>query len=241
MSKILYFLLLIPTLVFSHPTVLVYDVTNSHVIAGELEHNPASIASLTKLMTVYTVLKFEQNLDEKLKVVNKRTTNTKLKPNILVTRRELIYLSLVSSDNLAAYTLASNFPGGMTHFVRTMNYNAMDLEMFNTRFHEPTGLSPMNYSNLNDLLILTKEVNKFQIFNDAAKTNKTHTTEITTVKNKKSKQETIKSNTTIKYFGRDDILIVKTGFTNAAGFCVTILVEANKKLYNIIEIGRAHV
>jgi D-alanyl-D-alanine carboxypeptidase len=30
---------------------------------------------------------------------------------------------------------------------------------------------------------------------------------------------------------------IKTGFTNAAGFCITMLVNANDQLYNITVLG----
>lgn len=237
MSKIIWFLLFLPSLVFSAPSVLVYDVTNKHVVAGGFENHTVSIASLTKLMTVYTVLKQGQDLDEKLQVVNKKTSNTKLRPNKLVTRRELINLSLISSDNLAALTLAHNFPGGISYFVHQMNQHAFDLEMYNSRFVEPTGLNPMNYSNIQDVLTLTTEVNNYKIFNEAASTQKEQKASIDTVVKNKTKTEVIKYYPTIKYFGRENFLIIKTGFTKAAGFCVTILVETNKRMYNIIVLG----
>ena len=36
-----------------------------------------------------------------------------------------------------------------------------------------------------------------------------------------------------KLSGGDGIITIKTGFTRAAGFCITMLVEANNKIYNI--------
>ena len=60
------------------------------------------IASISKLMTVYTVLKAEQDMDEKLTVRNKKTPTTKLVKGMRLTRKDLIELALVSSDNVAS-------------------------------------------------------------------------------------------------------------------------------------------
>jgi D-alanyl-D-alanine carboxypeptidase len=51
------------------------------------------------------------------------------------------------------------------------------------------------------------------------------------------KSSKVKGNPTIKYFGGDGVITIKTGFTRAAGFCVTMLVMANNKLYNITVLG----
>jgi D-alanyl-D-alanine endopeptidase (penicillin-binding protein 7) len=186
-------------------------------------------------------LKAEQNLDEQLTVVSSRLPNTKLNKGMRVTRRELIDLALISSDNIAAMTLAENFPRGRAGFVDQMNYNALELHMTNTGFVEPTGLSPMNYSTMTDLLNLTKIVSDYEIIKNAARTQKEIKVPVEiTVKQKKKKVEKTKSITsrpTSKYFGREGIIIIKTGYTRAAGYCITMIVEHENKLYNITVLG----
>ena len=172
MSKILLTLLLLPVLAFANPKTVIYNVTNDTVIQGSLESPEVSIASISKLMTVYTVLKADQDLDEKLTVRSAKTPNTKLQKGMRLTRRELIELSLISSDNIASITLGENYPGGMPYFVYQMNKHADELGMFHTGFVEPTGLSPMNYSTITDIISLTRAVSEYQIVQDAAKTQK---------------------------------------------------------------------
>ena len=232
MRKILSILLLVPILSFASTNVVTYDVTNQRVLDGSLDSSMVSIASLSKLMTVYTVLRENQDLNEKLGVESKQTPNTKIHKGMVLTRYDLINLALVSSDNLAAITLAENFPGGYTRFVHKMNIHAEQLGMHNTRFIEPTGLSPMNYSTMTDIIILTKEVSNYDIVKFAAKSS---TIVAENIKGKKPTK--INSNSTIKYFGRDDVVAIKTGFTSAAGFCITMLVKVNERLYNITVLG----
>jgi D-alanyl-D-alanine endopeptidase (penicillin-binding protein 7) len=222
-------------------------VTNDTVITGSLESNELSIASISKLMTVYTVLRAEQDLDEKLSVRSQRTPNTKLQKGMKLSRRELINLALISSDNIAAITLAENFPGGTTYFIYQMNKHSDELKMTHSGFVEPTGLSPMNYANIKDVITLTKAVSEFKIVQEAAKTQKevkANAEGVKTVKkvNHKNKvvregNRTIIARPTSSFFGREGIVTIKTGFTRAAGFCITMLVVSNDKLYNITVLG----
>jgi D-alanyl-D-alanine carboxypeptidase len=48
-------------------------------------------------------------------------------------------------------------------------------------------------------------------------------------------------NTNPSIFIFDNILISKTGFTNAAGRCVIMLVEKNKSLHGIVILGQKNV
>jgi len=247
MTKFLIILLFLPLAVFAKANAVVYNITNNQVISGSLDKSEVSIASISKLMTVYTVLKAEQDMNEKLTVQNRKTTNTKLAKGMRLTRRDLVELALVSSDNIAAITLAENFPGGMNYFVYNMNEHSKHLGMHNTGFVEPTGLSPMNYSSIHDIVILSQAVSEFKQVQSAASTKKEireNVEGVKTVKKVKNKHKvthegsrTIVAHPTIKYFGHDGVITVKTGFTRAAGFCVTMLVKVNDKLYNITVLG----
>lgn len=232
MRKIIILLTLLPVLCFASTNTVVYNVTNKQIIQGELSSKEVSIASLSKLMTVYTVLAHGQDLDEKLSVKSKKLTNSKVSKGMVVTRRDLLDLALITSDNTAAVTLAENFPGGQNYFVYMMNKHADDLHMNHTGFVEPTGLSPMNYSSIKDIIKLTQAVSQFDIVTNAAQSNGT-----TASFSKGKKSSKVKGNATIKYFGRDGIITIKTGFTRAAGFCVTMLVKSNDQLYNITVLG----
>lgn len=236
------FLLCLPTIVLAQTQTLVYNLTENKVIDGWENNIEVSIASISKLMTVYTVLKHGQDMNELLTVTGSPTPNTFIQKGMMLTRKELIQLSLISSDNLAAQTLAQNFPGGMSYFVYNMNENANHLGMKHTGFVEPTGLSPMNFSSIRDIVTLTKAVSEFDIFKLAAQAQRVIANPIIESKKKKKpikepKQRSIIHGPTSSYFGREGITVIKTGFTRAAGFCITMLVEVNNKLYNITVLG----
>lgn len=232
MRKILLSLFLTPLLALANPTTVVYDMTNQKVVTGSLDRSEVSIASISKLMTVYTVLKENQDMSERLTVQSKQTPNTKIAKGMILTRYDLVNLALICSDNLAAITLAENFPGGYSRFVHRMNIHAEELGMHHTRFIEPTGLSPMNYSSIEDIVTLTSEVSKYDMVKFAAKS-----TMIVAENVKGKKPVKVNGNSTSKYFGQENIVTIKTGFTRAAGFCITMLVKANNQLYNVTILG----
>lgn len=257
MSKILLTLLFLPLFAFAGANTVVYNVTNDTVIRGALDNEQVSIASISKLMTVYTVLNANQDLNENLQVVSPKTSNTKLVKGMTLTRLELIRLSLISSDNLAAITLSENYPGGKDMFIQKMNENASLLKMHDTRFVEPTGLSPLNASSVRDIVTLTKTVSQYDIVKTAAMTPVEYvlaTTYRPAYKKKGKKVKHIKqprprnsenapvtakihTHPTSTFFGHEGIFTIKTGFTNAAGFCITMLVVANEQVYNITVLG----
>ncbi len=237
MTKFLIALLLLPVSVFASTNSVVYNITNNQVISGSLDNSEVSIASISKLMTVYTVLSQKQDLTEVLTVDNKRTTNTKISKGMRLTRLELINLALVSSDNIAAITLSQNFPGGQSYFIYTMNEHARDLDMKHTGFVEPTGLSPMNFSSVGDIVKLTQAVSRYELVQNAAQAHGATASTTSITKKGKIKNVKVRGNPTSHYFGKDGIITIKTGFTKAAGFCITMLVKANDKLYNITVLG----
>jgi len=235
MTKFLITLLFLPLCVFAHTNSVVYNITNNQVVSGSLDTSEVSIASISKLMTIYTVLQQDQDLNERLVVDNTRTSNTRLSKGMTLTRLELINLALISSDNKAAITLSQNFPGGQPYFVYQMNEHTKHLGMIHSGFVEPTGLSPMNYSSVEDIVKLAQAVSQYSLVQEAAKSTKSISLPTKTKKNKKVTK--VNGRPTSQYFGKDGIITIKTGFTRAAGFCITMIVQANNQLYNITILG----
>ena len=132
---------------------LVIDTTHSSVLYARRANVAMPIASITKLMTALVVTDAGQPLDEML--VLDRTTGrgsaSRLTPGARLTRADLMHLALMASENRAAYTLADNYPGGITACVAAMNAKARELGMTSAHFVEPTGLSDANVASPEDL------------------------------------------------------------------------------------------
>jgi serine-type D-Ala-D-Ala endopeptidase (penicillin-binding protein 7) len=124
------------------------------------------IASITKVMTALVVLDARQSLDEVLTVTEadrdtERHSGSRLHIGAQLTRREMLQLALMASENRAASALGRNYPGGLAAFVVAMNAKARELGMEDTRFADATGLSGSNVSNARDLATMVRHAYEY--------------------------------------------------------------------------------
>ena len=193
-------------------------VTNEagRIIQGKNYDVVRSIASITKLMTVMVVLDAKQDLNEKL------THNH-------FTREELIDLALVKSDNAAAKQLCEYYPGGTYSCIHAMNKKAFDLGMIQTKFIEPTGLSPMNISTGQELITLVLEAKNYPEIVNASK--------ISDLKIKARKKYLFFKNTNPKVGKNHKIIVSKTGWTKASGGCIVLFLDSDVGKRVVIVLG----
>lgn len=187
------------------------------------------IASITKLMTAMVVLDARLPLDEKLKVDISQTPEMKgvysrVRLNSEISRKEMLLLALMSSENRAAASLAHHYPGGYNAFINAMNAKAKSLGMNNTRFVEPTGLSVHNVSTARDLTKLLIATKQYPLIGQLSTTRE----EMATFSNP---AYTLPFRNTNHLVYRDNwnIQLTKTGFTNAAGHCLVMRTVFNNK------------
>src|SRR5690242_7727653 len=117
------------------------------------------IASITKLMTAMVVMDSGLPLNEEVTIDQAdvdvlKGTRSRLKVGVMLTRRELLKLALMASENRAAAALARAYPGGVPTFVQAMNQKSRELGMRDTRFLDSTGLNPGNVSTAHDLALM---------------------------------------------------------------------------------------
>ena len=206
----------------------------SNTITEELNiHEPMPIASITKLMTVYVVLESKEDLNEKLVVIPQQIEGSRtLRKGMVITRQELITLSLIASDNLAAKLLAVNYHAGYNSFIRQMNDTAVKLGMTNTNYIESSGLLK-NTSTAWDLHLLNQALLKYPVFRDAAMSK----TAVADAQNKKGIWQRLMIRNTNAFAGEYDIKVGKTGFTNPAGWCIDMRIQYKAQDFDIIVLG----
>jgi len=173
-----------------------------------------SIASITKLVTVMVVLDAKQNLDEYIKPY---------------TRRELIQLAMIKSDNKAAEILCNNYVGGRTECIRAMNNKAHSLHLIDTHFVEPTGLSVMNTSTARELISIVKKAQEYPEIVEASKTNQ--------VKIKIRKKWIIFNNTNPIIGKRHNFIVSKTGYISASGGCIVMMMDTDIGRRIVVVLG----
>ncbi len=126
------------------------------------------IASITKLMTAMVVLDAKMDLDESLTILEEdvdtlRRSRSRLPVNTSLTRANALLLALMASENRAAHALSRVYPGGIGAFVAAMNAKAQSLELYETRFEDPTGISTGNRSSARDLVRMVKAASRYKL------------------------------------------------------------------------------
>jgi serine-type D-Ala-D-Ala endopeptidase (penicillin-binding protein 7) len=137
-------------------SLLVLDQPKSKILVARNAEAVRPIASITKLMTAMVVLDGQLPMERLLTIAKTdidtlKGTHSRLQLGTRLTRRELLQLALMASENRAASALAHAYPGGFRAFVQAMNRKAQALAMPHTHFVDATGLSQQNVSTARDL------------------------------------------------------------------------------------------
>jgi len=199
---------------------LIVDSNSGEVIFQRDAAQVVPIASITKLMTALVVLDALQPLDEVITLTEAdrwkgKGAHSRLPVGAKIKRGDLLKLALMASENRAAHTLARNYPGGRSAFVRTMNLKAKALGMAHTRFADASGLSSNNVSSARDLVKLVNATSRLSVIQEYS------TLASLDVRIGRSVYTYRNTNLLV---GRPEweILVQKTGYTQDAGQCLVM-------------------
>jgi serine-type D-Ala-D-Ala endopeptidase (penicillin-binding protein 7) len=201
-------------------SVIVLDAVDSSVLYSRQAQRVVPIASITKLMTALVVLDAGQPLDEMIELTAadrrlERSSASRLAIGSRLSRRDLLHLALMSSENRAAHAVARSYPGGLQACIKAMNAKARALGMKSARFTDPTGLSSGNVSSAADLAKLVAAA-------AANATIRTYSTSAShTVAVGRQLLEFRNTNTLVAKPDWD-IMVQKTGYTSDAGQCLVM-------------------
>ena len=224
---------------------IVCDLKTGHILDQSNPNQKSQVASLTKIATAMVAIDWAKAQKEDLNttiIVPQSAlaiggvNPIGLAPGDSLSLRDLIYASLLQSDNIAAYTLASHIGGRLKeldktsdpklhsiknadYFVRQMNALAVKLQMKKTIFLNPCGLDNVErpYSTAADMARLTRyamEDAGFRFY----------------VSQKERKISIAREGQSIEYLlkntnellGSNNIDGVKTGQTAKAGSCLIL-------------------
>ncbi|CAM3092332.1 MULTISPECIES: D-alanyl-D-alanine endopeptidase [Pseudomonas] len=213
---------------------MLVDLQTNKVIYASNPDVVVPIASVTKLMTGMVVLDAKQNMDEYISINISDTPEMKgvfsrVKLNSEMPRKEMLLITLMSSENRAAASLAHHYPGGYAAFIAAMNAKAKALGMTSTRYVEPTGLSIHNVSTARDLSKLVQAARKYPMLTQLS------TTKEKTVSFRKPSYTLGFSNTDhLVNRANWDIKLTKTGFTNQAGHCLVLVTSMGNRPVSLV-------
>ncbi|TXS94066.1 D-alanyl-D-alanine endopeptidase [Parahaliea maris] len=193
-----------------------------NIIYGKDTETVRSIASITKLMTAMVVLDAGLDLDESITITREdrdtvRLTGSRLDYGATLSRREMIMLAVMSSENRAAAALGRTFPGGMDAFVAAMNAKAKSLGMVHSRFADPAGLRTENLSTASDLARMVAAADDYPLITEAGTTQRLEVRPYT-------RRGPLTYGNTNRLLKNEkwDIALSKTGYINEAGRCLVM-------------------
>lgn len=196
---------------------------SGEVLFNKYPETIASIASITKLMTAMVVLDSGEPLDAWLGILERDRAApanawSRLRVGSEATRRDLLRIALMASENLAAHNLGRHHPGGYDAFVGAMNAKARQLGMERTRFVDSTGLSGDNRSTAADLSRLLAAAWNYELICDYS------TTSQYTVHLRNPRYRLNYGNTNrLTRSDRWEVDLSKTGYLNEAGRCLVMV------------------
>lgn len=215
---------------------ILVDLDSRKVLWKKNSSKPVPIASLSKLMTIYTAFEeIEQRPDLELTALatvslecaQAAKVNLNLKPGEKIQLHELFIYAMLYSANDAAHLIAEYFGyGNSSSFIKLMNSKASEIGMTSHRFYNANGLpiySPsgkiqdtkMNTVSCEDMVILIDHIYEYPMI-----------LYYTSCREMKTRHGHLRSGnlllSTVK--GMEGL---KTGYTNAAGNCLAFSCKRN--------------
>jgi D-alanyl-D-alanine carboxypeptidase (penicillin-binding protein 5/6) len=198
----------------------VVEINSGKVLAQKEPEKIHPVASLTKLVTALVVLE-RANLKDEITISQKAVETEGEMGNLIVdekmTVESLLYAMLIESSNDAAVALAEKFDG---QFIGYMNQKTAQLELKDTHFSDPSGLSTKNLSTAKDMAKIMREFIKYPLL---TKITKMHEADILSTDGKHNHHLTNTNKLLAKY---PEIIAGKTGFIDESGNCFIVAIQA---------------
>lgn len=204
---------------------LLADANSGRILATHQINLSIPPASLTKIMTGYVIAqelaKGSISLDDQVRVSTKawRTEGSRMfiRPNTSVLLEDLLRGVIIQSGNDASVALAEHVAGDESSFADLMNFYAANLGMKNTKFFNATGLTTTGHqTTAKDIYLLTRSLIRdfprhYRMYSEKSFA---YGTDSNTGK------QIVQRNRNRLLWLDDSVDGVKTGHTQAAGYCL---------------------
>ena len=216
---------------------LVVDMDSGREIFARKPDQPRAIASISKLAATLAVV--DHNLDlEGLTTMKKVDSEvarggapSRLLEGMTLSNRDLLHAALLGSDNRAVSALGRAVGLGSTQLTAAMNKKVGTLALRATRFREPTGLSPENVSTPREILQLLRAAMANPILGPIVRKPEYEAHPVG--------RPPIKYISTHRPAARSSVQILggKTGYNDAARYCLVIAMRVDGRSYGMALLG----
>ncbi|MGC9985568.1 MAG: serine hydrolase [Polyangia bacterium] len=216
---------------------LVVDMDSGQEIFVRKPDQPRSIASISKLAATLAVMDHNLDLDglTTIKKIDAEVARggapSRLLEGMTLSNRDLLHAALLGSDNRAISALGRAVGLSATQLTNAMNRKVAALELRSTRFREPTGLSPENLSTPREILQLLRAAMSHPILGPIVRKPEYEAHPVA--------RPPIKYVSTHRPAARPNLQILggKTGYNDAARYCLVIAIRIDGHNYGMALLG----
>ena len=231
---------------------LLCDLESGQTYYARNADQKAYPASLTKIMTVLLALEAldrgEVQLTDQVTAgadarqgLDEESSTAGIQPGETMTFEQYLYCAMISSANEACNVIGAHLAGSIDAFVQRMNDRAAELGCTGTHFMNPHGMPDDNhYTTAADLRLITEEALKYPLFETISNT-LSYSIPATNMSDARVLQNTngLINPNAVMYpnYLYEPAAGIKTGHTNAAGYCLISTAEKNTVKLLCIVLG----
>ena len=202
---------------------VVIEESTGCVLYESNAHVQLPMASTTKIMTALLALE-NCSLDEVVTVSRNAFgvpgTSVYLEEGETLTMEQLLYGLMLASGNDAAVAIAEHVGGSVDAFCGMMNARAQEIGCENTHFTTPHGLpADHHYTTAHDLALISREAMQNDTFRKIVSTQRA------TIPWESRGYDRVLNNKNRLLSSYDGAVGIKTGYTKAAGRCLSFAAE----------------
>ncbi len=223
---------------------ILMDCSTGKVLLEKNSHDKLPLASVTKIMSMLLVM---EAIDSGIISMDSRVTVSEhswsmggsqvwLEPGEVFTVDEMLKAVAIHSANDATVALAEAIAGSEEAFVSMMNQRAKELGMNDTNFLDCSGLTDNgHFSSAYDIALMSREL----LLKHPEITNYTKTWQAKFRENTPGKKPVSLDNTNKLVRHYDGTIGLKTGYTGAAGHCLSAAAVRNGQELISVVLGES--
>jgi D-alanyl-D-alanine endopeptidase (penicillin-binding protein 7) len=216
---------------------LIVDLQDGEELFSRQPDVARPIASISKLAATLAVVERGLVLDQMTTVtrvdldVARGGARSRLVEGITLSNRDLLHAALLGSDNRAVSALGRAVGLSSADLATAMTSKARELGCKGTRFEDPTGLSPQNVSTPREAIVLLRAVMDHPVLGPITRRLEydAHPVGRAPIRYSNTHRPAARSNTVV--------LGGKTGFNNAARYCLVLAAEVGGRTLGMAFLG----
>lgn len=218
----------------SAQSVVAIDTDSAAILLEKNPQQKVSPASTTKMLTALVakdIFELDQVISIRQQPLNIGHTIGFAKGEEFLVK-DILEALLVNSGNDAAEVLAQNHPQGYDAFIAAMNNKALELNLKNSAFTNPSGLdAAAHYSSALDLSLVARELMKDEVFKKMVNTQQVQISDIS------DNNHYYLYNTNLLLGIEPGVVGIKTGTTDLAGEALITQIEKEGQRISIAVLG----